>query len=142
MTNRFISFFEKVKSWFQRWFKSAPGVEHTIIATLTYVAPIVEGVLTLVDPPAAAIVTPVITIVQRDLATVAATVQDGMPAPGSAPAQAVISALNAINTNIAGLLNVAEVKNSAKIAEIEDAVHTITQEIDAVVGSVSGSLTA
>lgn len=130
------SFFSKVASWFKRLFKAAPQAEHIALATITYVAPIVEGILALVDPPAAAIVTPIITVVERDLSTVAATIQDGMPAAGSSAEQAVESALNAIKSNIGGLLQVAEVKNSAKITEITTAVNTITGEVDAILGSL------
>lgn len=136
MANAFVSFFDKVGGWMKRLFRAAPKAEQAALATITYVAPIVEGILDLVDPPAAAIVTPIITIVQRDLSTVAATIQDGMPVAGSSAAQAVQGALNAIKANLSGLLQVAEVKNSVKIAEITAGVTTVTGEVDAMLQSL------
>lgn len=130
MSNSVVTFFEKVGSWFKSLFKKAPAVEQQISAVVSYVAPIAESILTLVDPPAALIATPIITEVETGLATLKATTS-GVSLTGTT-LQTVDSVLNSIKTNISGLLDIAEIKNSAKIADITAAVTAITGEVDAI----------
>ena len=134
-----VSFVEKVGSELKRLFKSTIGSStftKTVQATITYVAPILETILTLVDPAIAPIVARVIGIVQADLATVSVVVQHGKVAPGTPGAVAVETALNSIKENLSGLLAVAEVKNSSKIQEITASVNLNVGETDALLNSL------
>lgn len=137
MTNRVITFFEKVGSTLKKLFTSH-GWETKAIATINYVAPMVETIVALTaGGPAATIVANVVNIVKADLATVATVCQDGMPAPGSTAAQTVTSALNSVKSNLTELLADADVKNSAKAEEITAVTTTIIGEANALLSSLT-----
>jgi hypothetical protein len=140
MTNRVITWAEKVGSFFKKLFKEVPKVEHVALSVLNYAAPAITVILGLVDPPAAALITPILNTVKMDMATVGAVFQDGTPVAGSKPAQIVESALNSIKTNLAGILELAEVKNSAKVTQIEMEVNGLIAEFDALLEQFSNPL--
>lgn len=129
------TFFEEVGAELKKLFKSTAW-EQAALAVVTYVAPIAEGILTFADPAIEPLVANVVNVVKSDLATISVVVKQGTAAPGSPAAVAVTTALNSINTNLRGLLEVAEVKNSTKIAEITAAVNTITNEVDAALAAL------
>jgi hypothetical protein len=95
------SFFGKVWAEFKKLFGKEPQVAQVVRSVITYVAPVLETVVTLAAGSAAGtIVTNVINNVQADLATVS-TLTD------------------------------ADVKNSAKAAEITSATNLIIGEVEA-----------
>jgi len=139
MTARIITFFEKVGSWLKKLFTN-PKTEQTILATIKYVAPFIETLVGLAaGGPAEILVTNIVNQVQADLATVAVVVQEGIPPAGSTAAQQAETALNSIKTNLTALLADADVKNSAKVAEITSTVNLIAGEADAMLSGFSSS---
>jgi len=136
MANSVVTFFEKVGGWLKKLFTNTT-IEHKILATVTYVAPLVEGILGFVDPAISAVVTRVITMVEADLATVTATVDGAKVTPGTPAAATVTSALTSVKTNLTGLLADAGVKNSANFAKIQAAVNTVIGEAVAMLGELA-----
>lgn len=136
MSNKVVTFFEKVGGELKKLFLSST-TEQQIQADITYAAPIVETILTFVDPAVEPLVAGAVSIAKADLATISATAQSAKVTPGSTAAQTITAAANSINSNLSGLLDVAEVKNSTKSAEITAAVNTITQEMNALVAALA-----
>lgn len=133
------SFFESVGEEFKKLFGKVPTLSQTIRSVVSYVAPLVETGIALADPALEPVVADVVSTVQADLATVSATAGQVNVAPGTAAATTISTALSAINSNLSGLLEVAEVKNSAEITKIKAAVTAITGEIGAVLASLTGT---
>lgn len=132
------TFFEKVGAEFEKLFGKLPSWAQSAKSVITYVAPLLETIVQLAAGSAAeAKVATWIADVQGDLATVSAIAKDGTPAPGSTAAKSAQTALSSINTNMAALLADADVKNSAKVNEIEAAVTGITGEISALLSGLS-----
>lgn len=137
-----VTFAEKLGSVIKRLFKATIGSSNftkTVQGTITYVAPILETILTLVDPAIAAVVEKVIGIVQADLATVSTVVQHATVAPGTPGAVAIETALTSVKDNLSSLLDVAEIKNSAKITQITAAVNLIVGETDALLSQMASA---
>jgi hypothetical protein len=129
------TFFEKVGQEIKKLFGSST-FEQEVQSTITYAAPLVEGILAIADPEIEPIVAGVLNTVKSDLATVSTVVQSAKVAPGSSAAKTISAALTSINSNLSGLLKVAEVKNSTKIAEITAAVNTLTGETNALLSNL------
>lgn len=125
------TFFEKVGHEIKQLFGKTT-LEQEIQATINYGAPVLLTVLSFADPAAEPAVAKVVKIIQADLATISTVVQGAEVAPGSTAAQTVETALSSVVTNLSGLLQVAEVKNSAKSAEITSAVNLLSDEFNAV----------
>jgi hypothetical protein len=126
------SFFGKVWAEFKKLFGKEPQVAQVVRSVITYVAPVLETVVTLAAGSAAGtIVTNVINNVQADLATVSTVIQQGTVAPGSTAEASIIAALNSVKSNLGTLLTDADVKNSAKAAEITSATNLIIGEVEA-----------
>ncbi len=66
-----LSFFAKVKAELKKLFTHAPGWEASAAATLTYVAPMVETMVALVDPAVVPLVNTLIAKVQSAMAAAA-----------------------------------------------------------------------
>jgi hypothetical protein len=132
------TFFSRVEGFFKKVFGSSKW-EKTASTTIAIIAPLLETVLTLTaGAPAAALVAAVVATVQKDLAATAVLIDD-VDAGGASVAtgpQQIANLLNGIKANLGGLLSVAEVKNSAKIAEITTAVTTVTAEVDAILAAI------
>lgn len=124
------SFFEKVGDELKKLFGSTNWEKQTQ-AVITYVAPVLDTILTFADPSIEPIVSGVIAKVQADLAAVSAAVSGAAVPAGSTASAAVQAAMGSVKTNLTSLLSVAEVKNSAKVTQITAAVNTIVSEIDA-----------
>jgi hypothetical protein len=136
MSNKVLSFFEKVGSALKKFFTN-PTFEKQALATISYVAPLVESLVGLSAGTAAEqAVAGVIGQVEGGLATIAALVQDGTVAPGSPAGVTVATAANSVKENLVGLLTLAEVKNSAKAAQITSAVDLVVGELDALVANL------
>ena len=135
----FKTFFEKVGAELEKLFGAGSKIEQQIQAVVTYVAPIVSGIISFADPAIAPLVNKVIAIVQADLATLSTVAQDTTITAGSTAAATAVSVLTSIKTNLSGLLQMAEVKNSAKISQITSAVNTVVAEVQAILTSLAGS---
>ena len=135
------SFFSKIGTEFKKLFGKAPAFEQIAQSVITYVSPILLTVLTFADPAIEPIVSKAVSIVQADLATVSTVVKDGAVTAGSTGAATVEAALASINSNLTGLLSVAEVKNSNKIVEITAAVNSVTTEVDTLLNNIPTAAT-
>ena len=127
-----VSFFARVKAELKKLFVHAPGWEASAAATLTYVAPMVETVMTLVDPAAAPVVNNTISKIQSAMAAAAVVIKSAGPTP------TLVTYLDAINNDIAQVQTAAQVKDPATTAKITALVATITREVNAILAEVGG----
>lgn len=131
-----VSFFGRVKAELKKLFTRAPGWEASAAATLTYVAPMVETVVTLVDPAIAPVVDALIAKVQSAMAAAAVVIKAAGPAP------TLVTYLNAVNNDLAQVESVAGVKDAATAAKLTALVATITEEVNAILTEVSAAKAA
>lgn len=136
------SFFSKVGQEIEKLFGGKASVEQKVQAVITYIAPLVNTIVTLADPAIAPLVSGVISTVQADLATVSTIVQAGTAVPGSTGSQSIITALTSVKNNFATLLADAGVKNSANFSKISAAANLIIGETEAVVSELASSTVA
>ena len=136
------TFFEKFEQKFVALFKKAPSFEQKAAAVVAYVAPAVQMILGLVDPPLAAILAPIFAVVEKDLAIVETVTTSLVVAPGTSAIVTVENALTAVKTNIAGILQLAEVKSSAKVTQIETEVSGVVGEIEALLADLPSATPA
>jgi hypothetical protein len=135
----FKSFFDAIGHELERLFGSKT-LEQQILGVVSYAAPIVETIVGLTaGGPAEALVAGVVNTVQADFATVSAVVQQGTVAAGSSTVTVIQTALNSIGTNLSGLLQAAEVKNSTKAAQITTEVNGVLGEIKALLANLPSS---
>lgn len=125
-----LSFFAKVKAELKRLFTHVPGWEASAAATLTYVAPLVESVVALVDPEAAPVVNALIAKVQSAMAAAAVVIKDAGPTP------TLITYLNAVKGDLAQVEGVAGVKDPVTAAKLTALVGTITGEVEAILAEL------
>lgn len=130
MTNKVLSFFEKIGKAFLSIFKKLPTWDQSALGVLKLAAPVLTIILGLVDPAAVPVISPILARIETGMATVGAVIQDGTPAPGSSAAQAAETALNALKDDLGSILALAEVKNSAKVTEITDEVNGLVGAFD------------
>ena len=110
MANEIVSIFDDVKTWFAKVFKNAPKDAAAALADLNTAAPYFEAVLAEVDPAAALIVDPIITVIQGDLGTVA-----NMLATGNVTS--VGTFLTAVKSNFAKLLTEGHITSATSVAK-------------------------
>jgi hypothetical protein len=130
------TFFEKVGAEIEKLFGGPTSLAQQVQAVITYVAPLVNTIVVLADPAIAPLVAGVIAIVQADLATVSVVVQGATPTPGSTVAQTLTTALGSIKNNLSGLLTDAGVKNSANFAKISSIASLVMAEADAILAKL------
>lgn len=126
-----VSFFARVKAELKKLFVHAPGWEASASATLTYVAPLVETVVVLVDPEAAPVVVALIQKIQSAMAAAAVVLKDAGPAP------TLVTYLQAINTDLAQVQAAAGIKDPVTAAKLSATVATITGEVNAILTAVA-----
>lgn len=124
------SFFAKVTAELKKLFTHAPGWEASAAATLTYVAPMVETVVALVDPAVAPVVDGVVVKVQSAMAAAAVVIKDAGPTP------TLVTYLNAIQGDMAQVESAAGIKDPAAAAKLAALVGTITGEIGAILAEI------
>lgn len=132
------TFFSSVEAELKKLFISTSW-EQKVQSTILYVAPILETIVSLVDPIAAPAVASVVRTIQSDLATVSTVVQNAQVQPGTTAMATVSSALSSISTNLQSLLTAAEVKNSAKAAQITATVTLLSGEVQAMISNLPGA---
>ena len=125
-----ITFFSRVKAELKKLFAHAPGWEASAAATLTFVAPMVETAVTLADPAAAPVVNALIEKVQSAMAAAAVVIKAAGPTP------TLVTYLNAINSDLAQVQDVAQVKDPATAAKLTLLVGTITGEVNAILAEI------
>ena len=119
MANEIVSIFDDVKTWFAKVFKNAPKDAAAALADLNTAAPYFEAVLAEVDPAAALIVDPIITVIQGDLGTVA-----NMLATGNVTS--VGTFLTAVESNFAKLLTEGHITSETSVAKANAFLSIIT----------------
>ena len=119
MANEIVSIFDDVKTWFAKVFKNAPKDAAAALADLNTAAPYFEAVLAEVDPAAALIVDPIITVIQGDLGTVA-----NMLATGNVTS--VGTFLTAVKSNFAELLTEGHITSATSVAKANAFLSIIT----------------
>lgn len=130
------SFFAKVKAELKKLFAHAPGWEASASATLTYVAPMVETVVSLADPAAAPVVNALIEKVQSAMAAAAVVIKAAGPTP------TLVTYLNAINSDIGQVESVAGVKDATSATKLTTLVGAITGEVNAILSEVGAAKAA
>ena len=132
------SFFEKIGSEIEKLFKETPTWAQKALQAVAYLAPLVQTIATLAGGAAVGTeVGSILSQIKGAVATVSAVAQAGTPAAGSTTIQTVTTALNSINTNMAALLASADIKNNAKVTDIEATTNLITGEVDALLTGLS-----
>lgn len=126
-----MSFFGRVEAELKKLFTHAPGWEASAAATLTYVAPLVETVVTLVDPAIAPVVNALIAKVQSAMAAAAVVIKAAGPAP------TLVTYLNAVNNDLAQVAGLAGIKDVASAAKLTALVTTITTEVNAILAEIT-----
>ncbi len=127
------SFFSKVKLELKKLFTHAPGWEASAAATLTYVAPLVETIVVLVDAAAAPMVDLLIQKVQSAMAAAAVVVKEAGPAP------TLVTYLNAINGDLAQVAIVAGIKDPTTAQKLTTTVAAITAEVNAILSAATAA---
>ncbi|MGB2633212.1 MAG: hypothetical protein WAM58_04680 [Candidatus Acidiferrum sp.] len=123
-------FFGKVGKEFVTIFKKAPTFEQEAQTFVAIAAPATEAVLAFTDPAALPVVTPIIGVIQSKLATLSTITKNTViPPGGSSVATDVQTILTDIESNASSVLQLASVKNSAKVSDI-------TAEVNGIVGAV------
>lgn len=117
-------FFSTLAADFEKIFGKAPSFIHFTLAMVTYAAPILEGILTVVDPAVGALVTPIVTRLQTGLATAYSLANEG-----TASGATLSSTLSAFVADLNTLESVAGIKDTATKAKIA----TILSEAQAIV---------
>ena len=131
-----LSFFARVKVELKKLFVHVPGWEASAAATLTYLAPMVETVVSLADPAAAPLVTSLIEKVQSAMAAAAVVIKAAGPAP------TLTTYLNAVNSDVAQIEAVAGIKDPTTAAKLTALLATITGEVNAILAEVNAGKAA
>lgn len=131
-----VPFFTRVKAELKKLFAHVPGWEASASATLTYVAPLVETVVTLVDPGAAPLVDALIAKVQSAMAAAAVVIKSAGPTP------TLVTYLNAINGDIAQVESAAGITDPASAAKLTALLGMITGEVNAILEEIGSAKAA
>jgi hypothetical protein len=124
-------FFKHMFSFFD---SDAASFEHTASTTIALISPLVNTLVALTaDSSIASKVAGVVGQVVTDLNNTAAMLTGGEA--GSAE-HTILGFLQGVQTNLGTLLADADVKNSAKAAEITGVVNTVLGEVEAIVQAI------
>ncbi len=100
---------------------------------MTYVAPLVETIVLLVDPAVAPAVDGLIAKVQSAMAAAAVVIKDAGPTP------TLVTYLNAIKADMTQIESAAQIKDPATAAKLSALVGTVSGEIAAILVEVGGA---
>lgn len=119
----FLSALKGFGAWvakeFTKVFNAAPTIEKIADTVLSYAATALQIILGALDPPAAAIVGPIIAEIQKDLHVASGLIFDF----GASPQAATI--LQSVETNLQGLLDAGHIKDVALQGKITLVINTI-----------------
>jgi hypothetical protein len=125
-----MSFFSKIEAEFKKLFGKLPSWDVTASRVITVIAPILETALLLIDPAVEAVVAPIITEAQADLATASVIVSDAGPAPS------LQNALASFTTNLTAIEAAAGIKDAATQTKFQAAVTVINGEVQAILAAI------
>lgn len=127
--------FHKIGSFFGKLFGSAPSWTQKASAAITYVGPLVTGILALTtDPEYSGEVSNIIGEVKSDLALSSALVASAHGS-GTVPA-GLESALQSVNNNLDGLLAAGHIKNADTLNKVKAIVGLVEGETTAILQSL------
>jgi hypothetical protein len=123
----FTGFFSTLEADFKKLFSKTPTEIHFALALVTYASPFVEGILSIVDPAAEALVAPIVTRLETGLTTIYALANEG-----TASGATLSSTLAAFQSDLSTLESVGGIKDAATQAKIA----TITTEVQAIIALI------
>lgn len=124
-----MTFFKNIEDWFKKVFKNVPAWNVIALSALNVAAPLIETVLALADPAAAAVVTPIFTAIQADLGTVSQVLATGSTTN-------LASLLNSVKANLPALLTAAHITDVASVEKANAAVAAITSELEVILAAI------
>jgi hypothetical protein len=123
--------FADAKALFVKLFNAEPAWSTVALADINYAAPVLDTVAELAGGPVVeAEVVAAIAVIKVDLVAATKFIQDANASPS------LVGLLQAISTNLAGLLSLASIKNSAKLSTITAYVNGFIAEIEAILGAL------
>jgi hypothetical protein len=134
------TFFHRIAAFFGRF----KDVKWTQVAssTLRIAGPLAETLVALVaGEPAAAVLTDVINEIQTDLGAAAGLLASDQAATAAGASQ-VQALLGAVKSNLAQLLSAAQIKDAGTQAKVTAVVSSLTDEVDAILGSIPKAATS
>jgi hypothetical protein len=135
-TSKVKTFFDHIGEWFQDHLGNAATFEKTAATAISVAEPLLDTLLALaVGEPFAAKVQAIANQVVNDLNNTSAILK-GAEATGG---MTVTSLLTSVQTNLGTLLADADIKSSAKSAEITDVVNTLSGEVEAILTAASAT---
>lgn len=136
MTNRVVTFFEKVGGIFKKLFGSKATWEQTALATIKVVGPMVEILLSVINPGVGDEATSIINEIKADLTVLYSLAQTGAVSGTTTGGAQASQLIQSINTNMSTLLADAHVKNPATVARVTDVSNDISQEMTALLSNI------
>jgi hypothetical protein len=119
--------FEKLKELFEKIELNEPQIEKAALITLNVALPLAVTIIGLTArEPAAASVVAIVNAVETELNNVTSTISTAGLTP------TVTGGLNAVLTNLDGLLKGAYIKDPATLAKVEGVTKTIVGEIESI----------
>jgi hypothetical protein len=136
---KFNSFFHAFGSELERLFGNASYAQKAA-AVINYAAPVVEMIVQdVAGTDAEKEAESIIETIKTDLATVSALVQGGTPDAGSTVWASLKKALDSAKANLTSILQLAAIKNHAKVDKITSGVNLVVGELDALLGGLPTS---
>ncbi len=126
MANLFVVAVEDVKGFFAKVFKNAPKDAAVALSVLNSAAPLLEAAVTVEEPAVAAVIDPILTVVQADLGTVSSMLANNQ-------ISSVGTFLTAIKANFSTLLTEGHITNADSVAKANTFLGVI-QSVMALLG--------
>lgn len=132
----FLSALKGFGAWivkeFTKLHNEAPAIEKVADTVISYAAPALQIILGALDPPAVAIVGPIIAEVQKDLHVASGLIFDFGANPNA------VSILSAVTKDLQGILDAGHIKDSAlqgKVSLIIQTVSSLTESLISALGN-------
>lgn len=121
---------------FTKVFNAAPKVEQIADTVLKYVAPAIQIVLGLLDPPAAAVVGPIIAEIQSDIHVASGLIYDFGANPTAT------SILSGVVDKLNDILTAGHIKDTALVSKVQGIVTTISTLVESLTSALKPQPTA
>lgn len=134
------TFFEDVGGWLKKFFTNST-VEQQVLATVRYMAPIVDGLVTVfAGAGAGAAVTAVLSQIQSSLASIASLASGAASAASGVNTQtAILNELSLLKTNLGQIMSLADIKDAATQQKVSGFVDTLVGEVEAAIEGLGGA---
>jgi hypothetical protein len=131
-----MTFFVRFKAWFKKFFGTEAAWSKVALTTITVAAPLIEMLLSVIDPAIEPAVANIIDKVKTDLTTAATLIEAGEANP------TLSGVLSDIQMNLGGVLAALQVKDPATVAKITTITNTVIAEIQAVAAELPSTTAA